>query len=104
MRNTLYPRNFRCPISRGMKFALTIGRSDDRDYGLSDGQCNGAFPEYFYEIERAMSWQQTQEQQRQSSASARCNLTSLNLMYSRDGYANLSSSNETIHAATAICL
>lgn len=35
---------------------------DDRDYGLSDGQCNGAFPEYFYEIERAMSWQQTQEQ------------------------------------------
>jgi hypothetical protein len=33
---------------------------DGRDFGLSDEQCDAAFPDYYHEIERAAAWRQEQ--------------------------------------------
>jgi hypothetical protein len=31
-------------------------RRDQRNFGLSDDQCNAAFPDLYYEIDRAAAW------------------------------------------------
>lgn len=52
---------------KGPSLGSRVGRwqfdtkRDARNYGLSERQCNGAFPDYYREIERAVTWRKEEK-------------------------------------------